>query len=269
MELSINANHFCKRRDGEPRSLAFVLERLSAAGFRRIDYLTDFGETENAPELLAKYGMTVNQSHCPFNRYAGKDYSEFSKDIMTAAKNAHALGSPLLVVHGDEFDFENGEYSFTAALEFNYRLFYPVVDYASANGMTVAFENLFPDCDKPRFCSTPEEIIAIVDRFSSKNVGVCLDTGHAHVADKENYLGNISMYADRVVSTHIHDNFGSDSHMFPYTGKIDLEECVRMLKRSGYDGDITYEFVYDRIPDAALSSVFDYLYSAGKVLMNV
>ena len=55
-------------------------------------------------------------------------------------ERGHRMGSKIAVVHGDEFDFDNMEYSKEAVLEFNYRLFYPIVEYAEKNGMQVAFE---------------------------------------------------------------------------------------------------------------------------------
>lgn len=268
MNISVNADHFCAVRGGKPRELSLVLKKLSSTGFEMIDILVDDNEIEKTSELLSKYNMTVNQSHCPFNRYSEKSYDDFSKDIMTAVKNTHALCSPILVIHGDEFDFHSQEYSFNNALEFNYRLFYPVAEYAAHNNIKIAFENLFEDCGKPRFGSKPDELTALVERFNSKHVGICLDTGHAHVADKEHYLSNIEQYADKVISTHIHDNFGTDKHMFPYMGEINLEECMRILKRHGYSGELTYEFVYDKIPTEALDAAFSYLIMCGNRLVN-
>lgn len=77
---------------------------------------------------------------------------------MNAVESAHILGSEILVVHGDEFDFSGMEYSEKAVLEFNYRLFSPAVEKLAEYGMKIAFENVFPDMVVPRYCSTPDEL---------------------------------------------------------------------------------------------------------------
>ncbi|MGI6196414.1 MAG: sugar phosphate isomerase/epimerase family protein [Eubacteriales bacterium] len=267
MKLSINAAHFCDRADGRKRPLEEVLKRCADAGFSNVDLLVPENQAEQTAKILEKYALTVNQSHCPFNRYEKKDYALFAEDILSAVRSAHLLGSKILVVHGDEFDFSAEAYSEKAVLEFNYRLFSPAAELLDRFGMKLAFENVFPDMNVPRYCSTPEELLTLVGKFPKETVGICLDTGHAKVADDKHYLENIRSYADRVIATHMHDNYyGKDLHLFPFLGELDLAACVNILKDAGYAGEFTYEFVYDRIPDEFLPEVLHLLYRMGKFL---
>ena len=267
MKLSINAAHFCDRADGGKRPLEEVLKLCAAAGFSNVDLLVPENQAEQMAGILEKYALTVNQSHCPFNRYEKKDYALFAEDILSAVRSAHLLGSKILVVHGDEFDFAAETYSEKAVLDFNYRLFSPAVELLGRFGMKLAFENVFPDMNVPRYCSTPEELLKLVGMFPKENVGICLDTGHAKVADDKHYLENIRLYADRIIATHMHDNYyGKDLHLFPFLGELDLPACVKILKDAGYAGEFTYEFVYDRIPDEFLPDVLRLLYRMGVYL---
>lgn len=267
MKLSINAAHFCDRADGRKRPLEEVLKLCAAAGFSNVDLLVPENQAEQMAGILEKYALTVNQSHCPFNRYEKKDYALFAEDILSAVRSAHLLGSKILVVHGDEFDFAAETYSEKAVLDFNYRLFSPAVELLGRFGMKLAFENVFPDMNVPRYCSTPEELLKLVGMFPKENVGICLDTGHAKVADDKHYLENIRLYADRIIATHMHDNYyGKDLHLFPFLGELDLPACVKILKDAGYAGEFTYEFVYDRIPDEFLPDVLRLLYRMGVYL---
>lgn len=270
MEISINAEHFCDRRNGTKRTLESVLEQVKNAGFNNIDFITDINSANQTAELLQKLGLKVNQSHCPFNRYSQKDYSEFSKDIINAVESARILGSDIFVVHADEFDFSNEEFSDKAVVEFNYKLYYPVLERINKYGMKLALENVFQDViPNPRFSSTPEQLMMLLERFNDKNVGICLDTGHAKVADDENYLSNIRLYSKHIISTHIHEAFyGHDLHLFPFLGGVELDKCVEILKESNYSGMFTYEFVYDRIPDEFLQDVLNLLYKMGEYLAN-
>ena len=267
MKLSINAEHFCDRADGSKLPLETALKLCADAEFSNVDLLVPENEAEQTAEILETYALKVNQSHCPFNRYAKKDYALFAEDILSAVRSAHRLGSKILVVHGDEFDFSAEAYSEKAVLEFNYRLFSPAAELLDRFGMKLAFENVFPDMNVPRYCSTPEELLTLVGKFPKETVGICLDTGHAKVADDKHYLENIRSYADRVIATHMHDNYyGKDLHLFPFLGELDLAACVNILKDAGYAGEFTYEFVYDRIPDEFLPEVLHLLYRMGKFL---
>lgn len=269
MNLSINARHFCMRSDGTSRSMKDVLTCVKNAGFNYVDILVPHSDIPETVNLLEQTGLSVNQSHCPFNRYEKKDYADFAKDIMDAAVRAHALGSKIFVVHGDEFDFDSMTYTKQAALEFNYKLFSPVAEYLSQHNMKLAFENLF--CDGgPRFCSDTDELCMLTDKFPRDAVGICWDTGHGKVSDPKNYIANMSSVSDRIISTHIHDNnHDTDMHLFPYLGNLDWKSAAKVLKDSGYKGEFTYEFVYDRIPDEFLGDVLSLLYRMGEYIINL
>lgn len=270
MVISTEVRHFCHRADGTSRPLKDVLTLIKNAGFPCVDLLCGREEIKDILPHIQSLGLTVNQSHAPFNRYQGKDYAAFAKDLMESARLAHELGAKILVAHGDEFDFKSMTYSFEAALEFNYKLFYPVVDYLTANGMKLAFENLFPDRNIPRFCSKPEELRSLIEKFPKEVVGVCWDTGHGKIADPQTYIPNMVSFADRLIATHIHDNYyGCDLHLFPFLGNLDFKGTMKALKDIGYAGELTYEFVYDRIPDEFLPDVLGLLYKMAEYLMHL
>lgn len=270
MKLSINPKHFIPRRDGTNRGLSLILKEVKQAGFDCVDILVSKAELSETIKLLEKNNLTVNQSHSPFFRYEKTDYKEAAKKIMNAAECAYELGSKIFVVHGDEFDIKNMEYSHAAALDFNYNFFAPVAEYLAKHDMKIAFENLFYDgFGIPRFCSSPEELIAITDRFPRDVAGICWDTGHGKVADEKNYIKNMASVSDRIISTHIHDNdHEQDLHLFPFLGNLDWDNTIKVLKDNNYGGEFTYEFVYDRIPDEFLPDILSILFRMGKYITN-
>lgn len=275
MNIAVNPAHFKKAAVWEQeRTLVDAIRLVSEAGFKHLDIGTDDrAEAEELAEYLAENGLTAIQSHLPYNRYKGEDYTDFSHELMTCAENAKILGSKILVIHGDEFDFNTSEYTTDAALEFNYRLFAPVVEFAVQNSMRVAFENVFNDWwpeGRPRFCSKAEELCSLVDRFSSKTVGVCWDSGHAKVEYKKNHISALKSMGDRVISTHIHDNYyGKDLHTFPFMGDTDWAAFMSALKDIGYKGDFTFELVYDRLPSALAHDYLKLLYRSGEYLLSL
>ena len=227
MNLSINPRHFLEAAVWEPRrSLPEAMDLVSAAGFSHFDL---WAESENEAEMLSDYmkerGLSVIQSHMPLNRYQKADAEVFHQSVMERAKNAKRMDSKILVVHGDEFDYKNQPYTAKAALEYNYRFFYDLVDYAAANGMRVAFENTFQEPNRtatPHFCALADDLYALVKRYGTKTVGICWDTGHARVQYGAHDMKTLKLVGDKVICTHIHDNYyDQDLHGFPFTGNID------------------------------------------------
>ena len=285
MKLGINPLHFTNAGVGEaPRSYMECIDLVKAAGFSSLDMVVDDADTaEKLAAYIETQGLKVNQSHMPFNRYEAADYEQFAAAVMKNAENARIMGSKILVVHGDEFDFKDLTYSKEAALEFNYRLFAPLVDFAAKNGMRVAFENVFEevhwgvhyyDPDHPRFCSDVEDLCMLVDRYGSNLVGICWDSGHAQVqyaGKKDGSINALKTAGSRVIATHIHDSAkGLDCHLFfPFMGATDWQTFIRTLRQTGYTGDFTYELVYDRIPKALAPDYLSLLRKSGEYILSL
>lgn len=285
MQLGINPLHFVKAGIGEvPRSYKECIDLVKTAGFSVLDVTLE--DRETAQELAAyieEQGLKVGQSHMPMNRYKAQDYEQFAAAVMKSAENARILGSKILVVHGDEFDFTHMTYSTEAALEFNYRLFTPLVEFAAKNSMKVAFENVFEevhwgvhyfDPNRPRFCSKVEDLCSLVDRYNSDLVGICWDSGHAQVqyAGQENgSINALKAAGSRVIATHIHDSAkGLDCHLFfPFMVETDWQTFIRTMRQIGYKGDFSYELVYDRIPKALAPDYLSLLRKSGEYILNL
>ncbi len=95
--------------------------------------------------------------------------------------------------------------------------------YAGQRGVSLLLEN-FPNC------YSHAERLNYFLRTTHLNLNYCFDIGHANMTG--NVEHEFSCMADRVRSTHIHDNDGvSDSHLFPIEGKgsIDWSAAMKML----------------------------------------
>lgn len=81
-------------------------------------------------------------------------------------------------------------------------------------------------------------------------LGLHLDIGHANLQVPENTTEAIlAAFGPRLRHVHLHDNKGgsADLHLPLGAGTLDVERCVKALKRCGYDGTITLEvFSQDR-----------------------
>lgn len=95
--------------------------------------------------------------------------------------------------------------------------------YAGQRGVSLLLENI-PNC-----YSSAERLNYFLNSTHLK-LGYCFDIGHANLTG--NLEQEFAAMADRVWSTHIHDNDGvSDSHLFPLGGKgsIDWAAAMKML----------------------------------------
>lgn len=273
-ELGINPAYFMKvPKNDRKRDIYECVDLVNKAGFKCVDLSAEKLGGADAFELrefLEKRGMRANQTHCPFNRYENDNYESFASRVMKSAENSYNVGAKIFVVHGDEYDFSK-EWTTEKAIQFNYDFFAPVVEYCEKHGMKVAFENVFEDMkDKPRLGSKISDLITLVDKFGSENVGICWDIGHGKVAGGNNHLEMLGEAGKRVISTHIHDNcYGKDLHQYPYLGDCDWSETMATFKKIGYSGEFTFEFVYGNIPDALLEDYIAIFYKTGKYLVEM
>lgn len=251
MEHSINIHYIAKTL---PMKKAAQL--VSEAGFTALDYTPPVTDNnwerimEEHMQIFSENHLHVHQTHAPFNRYNhhGDKHHLLVERTLQATQ---ALNATYMVVHGDEFDFKNMEYTPQKALEYNYNYFAPYVEIAATLDIGIAFENVFEDANRPRFCSDVTELKALIERFHAANVSCCWDFGHANVAFGTEQPDKMAAIADLISCTHIHDNYyGKDLHLPPFFGEIDWNTCMQILGNAGYKGNLSFEFVYGAIPEA-------------------
>ncbi|MEJ2657119.1 MAG: sugar phosphate isomerase/epimerase [Desulfobacterales bacterium] len=120
-----------------------------------------------------------------------------------------------------------------------------IMEKADRLDLILCLENLFP---KTHSLMEPEDFAEIFVKFP--NLKMTLDTGHAHIKDKEGKraVKFIERFPDRIGHIHISDNLGeADNHLPVGAGTVDFYKIVKALKGIGYDDTITLEvFSKDR-----------------------
>lgn len=80
----------------------------------------------------------------------------------------------------------------------------------------------------PNDLATPEKLKELLKTLHYPDLGVCFDTGHAHMMSSVHQA--FGVLEDRVRSTHVHDNRGDrDSHLWPGEGTINWNDTVQAL----------------------------------------
>ena len=282
MKLGINLTYFCRDDGRESFSpLCKTALTLRDHGFSELDFLTDV-QKDDWREYASAFrgfadgaGITIHQTHCPFNRYHPEIPDADFLPLVSRAVDASAiLGAKYMVVHADEYRLSAGEtYSSARICEAMYDRFAPFVEQAKKKNVGIAVENLFEDGfgGKPRsrYTSTVEELLSLVERFHDPAVTVCWDFGHAHVAFGNDSLAAFKQALPHLSCTHVHDNTHGDQHLIPYLGTLDWTGHLRAMKEQGYSGNLTYESVYGHIPDALLPAYLDYIRAVGEHLLSL
>ena len=261
MEYGINVRFF-----GRDIGLEKAAELIAQAGFTQLDYvpylLDEAWETsmKEAKAIFDAYGLTVHQTHAPFNRYG--TYGDLHKTCMArCAEATEFLGAKFMVAHGDEFDFDRWEFTPERALEYNHALYLPYVE--NNGGYKVAFETVFEDMKtKRRYTSNAEELLSLIRSFNSPHAVCCWDSGHSHVAFKKEAPDIIQKFGKLIQCTHIHDNAGNDSHQMPLTGDINWNATADAFRQIGYHGIISLEYAHGCIPEHLAKTFINLSYGA-------
>jgi sugar phosphate isomerase/epimerase len=95
--------------------------------------------------------------------------------------------------------------------------------FANPLGVKLLVENIQNEVTQPR------NLLEILNVGHFKDIGVCLDTGHAHLGD--GVATTIAELRPLIRSSHVHDNNGNrDEHLWPGDGTIAWDEAIGELK---------------------------------------
>ena len=126
-----------------------------------------------------------------------------------------------------------------------------ICDRAQAYDLRIAIEPA--DRYETDLIATTADAMRMIRELGKPNLGVVLDTGHAHVVG-ESFGEAVSAMGERLFHVHIDDNNGlRDQHLVPGDGVIDLAAFVALMRRAGYTGYLSAELSWDYTldPDTA------------------
>lgn len=225
-----------------------ILQAIKAAGFDEVElfcYTSHFNykdpnEVRSIVDTLNWLRLTVNSLHSPL--FTGptdqSDRKLFSVSDADAAarretlqefESALAIADHLpvryLVVHMGRSREKKTE----ELIERSKESLRQLTEQTDKRHVTIALENI------PNEPSSISELVNFLDENGFDNVRTCLDTGHAFLAGE--LPQRIHLLKGRLVTTHIHDNLGTeDDHLLPFEGKIKWEEVVSEMKKINYTG---------------------------------
>jgi len=167
-----------------------------------------------------------------------------------AIARAHLMGARHLICHLGRYDLEKRE-GRKEAIDRVIAAVERLVPALEEAGVVLCFEDNTLCHDPNPLGDQPRDFALLFEAIGSPNVGMALDTGHAHVSGCTHpYL---EAFGRRIHYVHLDDNDGvGDLHLPPSSGTIDWPTLFEQLAFYGVEGSFGIEFneqyVADELP---------------------
>lgn len=290
MRLVTSTNLFSKGRGGRVHTPYIEsVRRCRQAGFKVLDFSfveffftrTELWEDDwqniiyeirNEAERL---GVTFTQSHLPYNPgYMPSWKSEEERTLYFKHMERSIIASSMLgvswaVIHPFT-EREKSEFDDAASIALNHQFYGDAIELALKYGVGIAFENMIEYPEHRKFSARAEDLVALVDSFSDKRIGACLDFGHGHRLYRD-LTRPVKVLGSRLVALHVNDNTAiCDQHFVPFMGTVNWEEAIDALWHIGYTGDFTYEIygLTKQMPEGLKDSAARFAYQVGRYCID-
>jgi len=231
-------------------NLMECLPTVREAGFSMVEICTspshldyhDIEATGAAARRLRELDMEAYSLHAPFSDQIDitslddgvRDRSRH--DLMQAAEAAARLAVRYVVLHPGPESGESDPARREARRHRAVEVLNQVADRCRELGIALALENMLPHL----FSGPARDLLWILGAMAEAGVGVCLDTGHAHLA------GDLPSVVDKLSGhlwlIHANDNRGEgDDHLPPGEGTIDWQRLIERLSRAPFAGGVILE----------------------------
>lgn len=265
------------------------MRACSAAGFEYVDANLCGQSRPNQPltsedwedwahrmrALADRLGLKVTQAHAYWpiqykvfpdgTRSDGEPGEELMRRSVLAAR---ILGSEWMVVH--PLTVNDGVwYSRKKSFEYNVSYFGRWAGFYAANGVGMAIENMNCVNGKMRYGAEPDDLMELVEAIGHPMVGICLDTGHAHLSGLD-AAAAVRRFAPHLRATHIADNHGNaDEHFAPFHGSVDWPAVMKALRETDYRHDFSFEIhmLTAPYPAAVQGNLVRFAYDLGRHLL--
>jgi sugar phosphate isomerase/epimerase len=237
------------------KSIFDVLDDIRNSGISIIEICSypshlDYHDLETVKKAAAKIReleLEPFSFHAPFAEDIDITSLEEEKrhrslqEILKAAEAAAHLGVFHFVIHpGPESERKPPVEEHFRRLENAAEALNEVSKQCLSQGMTLILENMLPH----HLFGNTSDLLWIMGSIEERNVGICLDTGHAHLSgDLYTITFKLSGHLKMI---HAADNRGAnDDHLPPGKGDIDWNKVIARLNEAGFHGTFILELSGD------------------------
>ena len=246
------------------QSILSCLETIKEGGFDWIEVCStpshlnyhSSGDVEQAHLRIRELELKACSFHAPFAEHIDISSTSDSirknalREISLAAEAAMLLEATCFVIHpGPEHEFVGDERHHVERLKYTSESLFQIAGHCRQLGIRCVLENKLPHLVFSRI----DDLVFILDATVMTRVGICLDTGHAHLARA--LEGMVAVLAPFLCMIHAHDNRASaDEHLPPGEGSIDWMPLASGLKAAHFHGLVVLELAGSREPGEIMNS---------------
>lgn len=249
LPVSVWSQYFVDETPQEAVSLlAEAGYRYMEFGHRHAEYLLDRGTPEAQGKAFREFtdnlGMKLCQGHLSYKQGLYTDEAmEILKPQLVLFRE---LGITKAVLHVNGGLKLPEEERYAAWMKYLGQL----SDFVDGMGITLCLENL----NSNPFVRSADGLLQVIKDAGDKNLGVCLDTGHLHLSNKEGHTQQsqgdfIRKAGSYLQALHIQDNNGlGDVHQMPFSARygIDWQDVMKGLRDVGYKDLFNLEILGER-----------------------
>ncbi len=275
MKLSIWSSYYMelKIEDAIKRFVdngIYCTELSDEHGFELLSRNDDVLETaKNFANFLKEYNFEISQGHLWLKIKICADDTALEK-LFRWIDMYEEIGITNMVLHCDNLSETN--LSREEKIEKNIEKLQILAEYIKNKEITVCLENLRPHSPEETELvdRSADDLLYIIERIGSSKFGICLDTGHLNLTDK-NQREFILKAGDKLKALHITDNDGNtDQHLMPFNrGTVDFPEIIKALKEIKYNGIFNLEIPGEKsIPLELRDAKIEYIKAFYQYLMK-
>ena len=275
MKLSIWSSYYMelKIEDAIKRFVdngIYCTELSDEHGFELLSRNDDVLETaKNFANFLKEYNFEISQGHLWLKIKICADDTALEK-LFRWIDMYEEIGIKNMVLHCDNLSETN--LSREEKIEKNIEKLQILAEYIKNKEITVCLENLRPRSPEETELvdRSADDLLYIIERIGSSKFGICLDTGHLNLTDK-NQREFILKAGDKLKALHIADNDGNtDQHLMPFNrGTVDFPEIIKALKEIKYNGIFNLEIPGEKsIPLELRDAKIEYIKACYQYLMK-
>lgn len=253
-KLGILATCIC---DADPVE---TLDKIKEHGFDCFfTELKDIDYTLILKEKAESLGLDYEFIHAPWGGineiWTKRETPQIFNDYIRTIDVASKANVKTIIMH-----LSSGEDA-PCVSDIGFKRFDDLVEYAEKKNVVIAFENQ----------RKLGNLSCIFERYqNASNVGFCFDSGHEHCFTVN--VPFLSFYADKVICTHIHDNFGKksgDVHLLPFDGNCDYNAMMKRLNEVEYGGSLMLEVNNKRYQNLSVDEFLNQAFNRIQLISNM
>ncbi|UVI33208.1 sugar phosphate isomerase/epimerase family protein [Paenibacillus spongiae] len=201
----------------------------------------DAVEIDPTPELAAAaqaHGLTISGTYVGLQLHEPFEALKIEESVLPSAKRLAEAGGTDLVINADpKGSWEHPELKTEEEFKRQGDNLARIAAAVKPLGLKVSLHN-----HAATKHNAEGDLRSVID-YSSPEVGLCIDTGWAHVAGI-NPIDWIRKYPERVVAFHFRNQNGAIPTEDLLEGEIDMKELISALDAIAYEGWLTFELLH-------------------------